>query len=196
MARCTFLLLAAVTCVASAQDVSEEERKEGFMPLFNGKDFSGWRFGDNLDKIPGNWRVEDGMIRLSGGGAPHLASAKEYTDFEVRFQWRAQKKGYNSGFFVRSGRSVGANQINLAEKSCGNLMGGTKGGKAVPELQKEPGEWNEWRVLAVGETLTLWCNGKLAWEVTGFKTPRGYLGLQAEGAAIDFKNIRIKEIKK
>src|SRR5207248_1057166 len=95
---------------------------------------------------------------------------------------------------IRSGRNVGANQINLAEKDAGHLMGGAKGGPAVPNLQNPPGEWNSWRVLAIGDKVTFWCNGKEAWSVTGFKDKRGYLGLQAEGAAIDFKNLRIKEV--
>jgi hypothetical protein len=180
---------------ADVHDASKED--DGFVSLFNGKDFTGWRFGEQLgnDKLPANWKVEDGMICLLGGGNPHLASEKEYGDFDLRLQWRAHKKGYNSGLFIRSGRNVGANQINLAQSDAGHLMGGAKGGKAVPQLQKEPGEWNDWRVLAAGEHATLWCNGKRAWEVSGFKTKRGYIGLQAEGAAIDFKNIRIKELK-
>jgi hypothetical protein len=178
----------------SLQDSSAEE--EGFVALFNGKDFRGWRFGNDAaeEKLPKNWKVEKGMIRLLGGGSPHLASQKEYGDFDLRLQWRAHKKGYNSGLFIRSGRAVGANQINLAQSDAGHLMGGAPGGKAVPQLQKDPGQWNDWRVLAVGDHITLWCNGKKAWEVGGFKTKRGYLGLQAEGAAIDFKNIRIKEL--
>ena len=61
-------------------------------------------------------------------------------------------------------------------------MGGAKGGVKVPELQKGLEQWNEWRVLAVGDKMTLWCNGKKAWEVTDFKPPRGYLGLQNRGA--------------
>lgn len=189
---CAVLALAAP---AAAQGISAAERKEGFRPLFDGKDFAGLRFSGGKAKTPPkNWTVADGMIRLTGGGSPHLATEWEYDDFDVRFRWKPHKKGYNSGFFVRSGRNVGANQINLAQKACGNLMGGAKGGKAVPELQKEPGEWNEWRLLAVGTKLTFWCNGTKAWEVTGFKSPRGYLGWQAEGAAIDFKDLRIREI--
>jgi hypothetical protein len=191
------LVLVAATAAASAQPVSDAERKEGFVPLFNGQDFTGWRFsGGKKDAAtpPKNWSVADGMIRLSGGGSPHLASEWEYADFDMRFRWRPKKQGYNSGFFVRSGRNVGANQINLAQKDAGHLMGGAKGGPAVPQLQKPPGEWNEWRVLAVGDKLTFWCNGEKAWEVTGFKPARGYLGLQAEGAAIDFKDLRIKEL--
>jgi hypothetical protein len=188
-------LALALTSSASAQDLSDEERKDGFVSMFNGKDFTGWRFsGGKKDELPKNWAVADGLIRLSGGGSPHLASEWDYEDFDVRLQWKAHKKGYNSGFYVRSGRSVNANQINLAQNDCGHLLGGPKEAKAVPELQKEPGEWNDWRVLAIGSKLTFWANGKMAWEINSFKPSRGYLGLQAEGHAVDFKNIRIKEL--
>ncbi|GEM_PF-581009 len=181
-------------CAPRAQ--SPDEIKDGFVAMFNGKDFSGWRFGTaaGIFEAPKNWSVAEGMFMLSGGNSPHLASQWDYDDFDVRIEWKAHKKGYNSGFFVRSGRAVNDNQINLAEKDCGHLLGKIKGGPAVPKLQKPPGEWNEWRVLAVGDKLTLWCNGDRAWELTGFMPARGYLGLQAEGAAIDFKNLRIKEL--
>lgn len=176
-----------------AQELSDEEKKDGFLPLFNGKDFSGFRFFPAGKGKPANWKVEEGVIRLTGGGSPHLATQWEFDDFDARFQWKAQKKGYNSGFFVRTAHDKGTNQINLAEGSAGNLMG-YKGGPGVPKLQKAPGEWNEWRVLAEKDKLTFWVNGTMAWEVTGFKPERGYLGWQAEGAAIDFKNIRVKEL--
>lgn len=184
---------AAVAGGASAQTLTAEETKAGFVSLFNGKDFSGWRFTETaVGEIPKNWSVEDGVMRLHGGGKFHLASEWDYDDFEVRFQWKPHKTNYNSGFYVRSGRKVGANQINLAMKAAGNLMG-AKGGPGVPELQLPPGQWNEWKAVAEGEKLTFWCNEKQAWAVTGFKPARGYLGLQAEGAAIDFKNFRVRE---
>jgi hypothetical protein len=182
----------------SIETGDQADDEKGFVPMFNGKDFTGWRFGNepaNMDKLPKNWKVEGGMIKLLGGGSPHLASVKEYEDFDIRIQWRAHKKGYNSGFYIRSGKNVAANQINLAQSECGHLIYGVKGTKAVPDLQKPPGEWNDWRVLAVGDKLTLWCNGAKAWEVNNFKPRKGYIGLQAEGHAIDFKSIRIKELK-
>jgi len=104
--------------------------------------------------------------------------------------------GTNSGLFIRSGRKVGANQINLAKGAEGGFIGGKViGAKTVPELQKPAEEWNEWRVLVMGEKVSFWCNGKLAWEATGLKPPKGYIGLQAEGAPIEFRNLRIREIK-
>jgi hypothetical protein len=179
----------------NAQEPSDEEAKEGFVSLFNGKDFTGWRFGETTptsESLPPNWKVEDGVIKLSGGNSPHLASQREFGDFDVRLQWRALRDRYNSGFFIRSGRNVNANQINLSQSAVGKLMTGAQGGDPVPKLQKPVGEWNEWRVLAVGDHVTFWCNGQRAWEVSGFKDRRGYLGLQAEGAPMEFRNIRIK----
>ena len=180
-----------------AQALEGDEAKEGFVSLFNGKDFTGWRFSGTVPTagaLPPNWKVEEGVIKLSGGNNPHLASEGEFGDFDVRFQWRALREKYNSGFFIRSGREVKANQINLSQAAVGKLMSGASGGDAVPALQKPVGEWNDWRVLALGDHVTFWCNGQRAWEVTGFKDRRGYLGLQAEGAPMEFRNIRIKEI--
>ena len=180
-----------------AQTLGAEEAGEGFVPLFNGKDFEGWRFGETTPtsgNLPPNWKVEDGVIKLSGGNSPHLASQREFADFDVRFQWRAMREKYNSGFFIRSGREVKENQINLSQAAVGKLMSGGQGGDPVPKLQKPVGEWNDWRVLAVGDHVTFWCNGEPAWEVKGFRDRRGYLGLQAEGAPMEFRKIRIKEL--
>jgi len=172
----------------------EKPREEGLVPVFNGKDFHGWRF-TGKDQKPANWKVEDGLIKLSGGGSPHLASEWDYEDFEMKFQWRAVKDRYNSGFYVRSARNMGTNQLNLAKGSEGALIGGkVTGSKKVPELQNKPGEWNEWHVKVVGDRITFWCNGKLAWEGSDLKPARGYVGLQAEGAALEFRNLRIREI--
>lgn len=217
MFRCTLLILGLALVAGSlpAQTPTDEEIKDGFISLINGKDFSGWRFSgtipnpdktvkakpftSTIDVIPDNWKAGDGMIQLLKGGNPNLASQWDFDDFEVRLQWRAHKKSYNSGFYVRSGKSVGANQINLNQPAVGELINTVPAlkdkGKGVPELHKVggSGEWNDWRVLAVGNKITFWVNGKPAWEVDEFVPARGYLGLQAEGT-IDFRNLRVKEI--
>ena len=181
------------------RELSPADRDAGFVSMFNGRDFTGWRF-ESLEspprEVPGNWSVAEGVIRLTGGSKPHLATARTYADFEMKFEWRGLKDKYNSGFFIRSGEKVGANQINLAKGSEGAFIGGKiTGATAVPKLQKPAGEWNEWRVLAVGDKVTFWCNGEQAWEATGLQTREGYIGLQAEGAAMEFRNLRIREIK-
>lgn len=194
----TLAVLSTALAPLSAQELASEEKSAGFVSLFNGKDFTGWRFvgkGGETTEAP-NWLVKDGVIHLTGGGSPHLASKQAYGDFEMRFEWRALKEKYNSGFYIRSSEKLGNNQINLAKGAEGKLMYGTgKGGEGVPALQKPPGEWNDWRVIVRGDQATFTCNGQKAWEATGLTPAQGYVGLQAEGAALEFRNLRIREIK-
>ena len=192
------VLVGGFALPAHGQEVTPEEKAAGFVPLFNGKDFTGWRFGEESPpkELPANWKVEDGVIKVTGGGKPHLASAAEYGDFELRLQWRGLKEKYNSGLYIRSGKNVGANQLNLAYRNEGAPVGlKLEGAKAAGDLQKPAGEWNEWYVIVEGDTITLICNGRQAWQATGLKPAKGYIGMQAEGAAMEFKNIRLREIK-
>jgi hypothetical protein len=158
--------------------------EEGYRPLFDGKSFAGWRTTPQTQE---SWKIEDGLLKLTGG-TNHLFAEEEFADFIVRVEWRAANKGYNSGFFVR-GR-----QIQLAQSSAGMLFG-TEAAPKVPHLHKPPGEWNQWEVTCVGSRLALKVNGELAWEITDFKPASGRLGIEAEGHAIDFRNIRIKAVE-
>ena len=188
--RTVIAILAIPVAAANAQQLTDQEKKDGFELLFNGRDFTGWRFNTGKGD---NWEVKDGLLALKGG-SDHLASEKEYGDFTVRFDWRAEKKGYDSGFYIRSGKNVGANQVQMAQGGEGSL-GGVTGAKAVPKLQKDAGEWNTWEVTCVGDKVTFVVNGEKAWEGTGLKPARGYFGIQAEGHRFEFRNFRIKEIK-
>ncbi len=78
-----FLVLAAVVA-ANAADTAE-----GFVSLFNGKDFTGWKVpaGDN-----GHWRVQKGVIdydaRSEAKGDKSLWSEHSYRDFVLKVDWR------------------------------------------------------------------------------------------------------------
>ena len=176
---CCLALVGLFGASAFAQD-----KEEGFVPLFDGKSFAGWK---TTDRTPKSWKVEEGLLVLMGGNS-HLFTEKEFDNFIIRYQFRPKKKGYNSGFYIR-----GKNQINLAQRDAGRLFG-YKNTKAVPDLHKEPGEWNEWEVTCNGPNVTLKVNGKLAWSIDNFRPKSGVIGIQAEGRAIDFKNIRIKSL--
>jgi hypothetical protein len=180
------VLLCLLAVPAFGQTVSDDEKKEGFRPLFDGKTFEGWK---TTPKTPSSWKIEDGMLLLTGGGSS-LYTTDPFEDFVVRIQWRAKKKGYNSGFFIR-----GSNQIQMQEANVGMLLVGKKT-KGALELHNPPGEWNDWEVTAIGNKLSLKVNGKTAWEVDDFKAKKGTLGLEAEGSAIDFRNLRIKVLRK
>lgn len=78
------LFLACVPRLAA-----EDKPPEGFTPLFNGKDLSGWKVpsGDN-----GHWKVTDGVIdydaRSEAKGDRNLWTEKSYKDFVLRVDWR------------------------------------------------------------------------------------------------------------
>ncbi len=181
--RAVFLLMIVTSLTATratlAQESGDTEAKEGFVSLFNGKDFTGWRFGemipDGPETWPANWKVADGVIQVTGGNRPHLATLREYGDFDLRIQWRALRDKYNSGLFIRSGRNVNANQINLNSGAIGKLMRGATGGDPVPALQKSPGEWNDWRVVAVGDRVMFYCNGQRPGRSTASRIARDIL---------------------
>jgi hypothetical protein len=179
----SFLLCATILM---AQPISDAEKTEGFKGLFDGRSFEGWK---TSEKTPSSWKIEDGILILMGGRT-HLFTNESYENFVIRFEWRAEKKGYNSGFYLR-----GTNQIQMQQQNCGQFMPSKKT-KGVPDLHKAPGEWNEWEVTCDGPKVSLKVNGKLAWETDDFRATKGPLGIEAEGSRIDFRNLRIKILDK
>jgi hypothetical protein len=80
---------AALAAAVSALGADEPRLPEGFTPLFNGKDLSGWKVpaGDN-----GHWKVKDGVIdydaKSEAKGEKSLWSEKSFRDFVLRVDWR------------------------------------------------------------------------------------------------------------
>jgi hypothetical protein len=87
------MLAAVVSCAADSK--AQDKPESGFVPLFNGKDLSGWKVpeGDN-----GHWKVVDGVIdydaRSEAKGEKHLFSEKEYGDFVLKVDWRLKEAPY------------------------------------------------------------------------------------------------------
>jgi len=88
--------------------LTEEERAEGWVLLFDGHSLEGWR-GIGIAGIPeGHWVIEDGVIKkVPGGEVPRqpdgqptqggdLMTAGTYEDFELRLEWKISPTG-NSG---------------------------------------------------------------------------------------------------
>src|SRR5437016_1336800 len=63
-----------------------------------------------------------------------------------------------------------------------------------PQGGKEAGAWNTYEVTCKGKTITLWINGAVTATWNDCQVRRGYLGLEAEGYYIEFKNLKFKEM--
>lgn len=61
-------------------------------------------------------------------------------------------------------------------------------------LSKGVGEWNHYYVRAINGEVRLWVNGEEVSGGTNIRPATGYLCLESEGAPVEFKNIRIREL--
>jgi hypothetical protein len=83
------ILTASLLLPLSVLHAAEEPNTaDDFVSLFNGKDFTGWRFSDKSampKQSPTAWKIENGVIIGSGDKRAILASQWEYEAFELEF---------------------------------------------------------------------------------------------------------------
>ncbi len=93
LSSCVFsLLLAALSPITFAQ-VPE------FLPLFNGKDLTGWV---DVNTSKDTWSVRDNLLVCSGHPIGVMRSEKQYENFLLHIEWRHMEAGGNSGVFIWS----------------------------------------------------------------------------------------------
>lgn len=102
-------------------DLSQfETDADGYIAIFNGKDFTGWR-GYGKENVPGKWTIEDGAIKFNGSGGGEaqdgdggdIIFAHKFQNFELTFEWKVDK-GSNSGVFYLA-QEVQAKDPNTGE---------------------------------------------------------------------------------
>src|SRR5881227_3511415 len=72
---------------------------DGFVPMFNGKDLTGWV---NVNCAPQTFTVRDGMIVTTGVPTGVMRTARQYENFILELEWKHIKVNGNSGLFVWS----------------------------------------------------------------------------------------------
>jgi hypothetical protein len=175
------LLAMAVPAFSAPNQLSPQEKREGFKLLFDGKTLKGWR--TYKEKAPKEqWKVEDGTIVLTAGGGGDLITEDEYADFDFRCEWKIAKQG-NSGIMWRSTEEhqypwVSGPEYQILdsfkqeghkykhETDKGNVAGGFY--DIIPgkeEWSKPVGEWNETRIVVKGSKVTLYLNGTVTADV-------------------------------
>ena len=214
--RCAVLLLALVLPAGGfAQNrLTEEERREGWTLLFNGKDLAGWS-GD-----PRLWKVDNGAIVGTTDQAQieqntFLVYEKPFADFHLKAD--VKLRNHNSGIQFRStihpgpGWVVSGYQADFSEdgekSAWGNLYEERGRGSRLMKTPEEgwvrgrtvyhKGEWNTVEVRAEGTRLRLWLNGLLTIDLADDKTQSGVIALQlhrGEPMRVEFRNIKLKPL--
>ena len=200
-----FLLLPA-PCLARASG------EQGWTPLFNGKDLSGW-VKNGAEK----WVVDDGAIlgESTAGKYGYLTTEKTYSDFVLRLRFKCDTDG-NSGVFLRSritgespatGPDIEGMQVEIdPTRHTGGLY--ESGGRGWVQLPTADGEraiksrdWNELEIAAEGRHYVTRLNSVqiVDWDDPAPRFTSGVIGLQLHtggGVKIRFKDIYIMELSK
>jgi hypothetical protein len=214
-------LSVAVTC-AGDEPGPDNTPPEGFTPLFNGLDLTGWkglvadpprRAGMTPEELAEaqkaadalmveHWTVSDGVLHYDGKGNS-LCSVKDYGDFELLMDWKIEPKG-DSGIYLRGSPQVQVWDPSLREIGSGGLFNNEKNPNGPLIMADKPvGEWNTFLIRMVGDKVTVHLNGQLVvdnvtlenyWERDKPIYETGQIELQHHGDPLHFKNIYIKEI--
>ncbi len=196
--------------------LSDEEKQQGFEMLFDGSNLNNW-IGNKTGYL-----VENGtmVVNPAGGSGGNLYTAKEYGDFEYRFEFQLTP-GANNGLGIRTPTEGDAAYVGMELQILDNEADIYKNLNAyqyhgsvygvIPAKRgflKPVGEWNEEVVVAKGSKIKVILNGQVIMdgdikeaskngtadhkEHPGLHNPKGHIGFLGHGSVVRFRNIRVK----
>jgi HEAT repeat protein len=199
-------------------NITSEEKSEGFVSLFNGKNLDNWT-GDKTAYV-----VEDGMIVIKPdkGGGGNLYTQNEYSDFIFRFEFQLTPAA-NNGLGIRAPLQGDAAYMGMEIQILDNtapvyatLQPYQYHGSVYGVIPARRGylnpvsEWNYEEVYAKGTRIRVILNGTVIVdgdiadardngtmdhrEHPGLKNISGHIGFLGHGSIVKFRNIRIKDI--
>lgn len=217
-------LLAAPAEQAAPNTLTEQEKKDGWILLFDGKSTAGWR-RLGFDTFPeGPWVVQEGaLVHVTGkGGGNDIIYDKQFENFELSWEWIVPKKNGNSGIKYRVLETKGKNGAYGPEYQMMNDPGVTNKSSTASLYDVLPpakidlapeGQWNKSRVIVRGNKAEHWLNGvkavefefwtddfKAAVDKSKFKgkewakQAKGYIALTDHGDEARFRNIKLREL--
>ena len=209
---CLGLSISMISCQSSDQN------EEKWVNLFDGESLDGWK------AVMGaaDFEIENGeIIGIAKFGTPNtfLITEEQYDDFILEFDLKINHISSNSGAMVRGqfdptarngnglvyGYQIEADPTDRAWS--GGLYDEARRGWIYPLDLNPPaksafkmGEWNTYRIEAIGNEIKSWINGQEVAYVVDDMDSRGFIGLQVhsindpnyEGEKTHFRNIRIQ----
>src|SRR5262245_46715740 len=191
----TSCILVVAAALASALPAAAAD----WVPLFNGKDLSGWV---NVNCAPGTFSVRDGIIISTGVPTGVMRTDKQYENFEIELEWRHMKAGGNAGLFVWSDPLTAQGTpfakaievqvldgLNTEHYTSHGDVFSIHGARFTPDRPHPGGserclpsekrckpspEWNHYRVVCQDGTIQLAVNGKVVSGGTKSTPRKGY----------------------
>lgn len=203
------VLLLGPTVRAADNELTAEEKAQGYFLLFNGKDLDGFRSPGTLNYC--KWIVEEGAIRtcLFGGWAKfvspgHLYTAKEYQNYvlKVDFKVPPAPKNTHSGVILRVGGKprddeAAGLEINIYgprtkpdSYSAGSFRHDIR--SATKEMLKKDGDWNSFVVTVNNNLIAVELNGEKINELNLDEWDTA--GKRPDGTAHKLTKVPLKEL--
>jgi acetyl esterase/lipase len=179
----------------------------GFVPLFNGKDLTGWEGDTAL------WAAKDGKLVGTSPGLKYndfLATEREYGDFMLKLTFRLADGQGNSGVQFRSDRlpphEMIGYQADIGRNYWGCLYDESRRKRvlvqaseaALKELRET--RWNQYELRAMGPKIRLALNGKMSVDYTETDASikrDGKIAVQIHGGGpmqVEFRDIWIQPL--
>jgi hypothetical protein len=199
----------------TGQTFAQSAPPRGFFSLFNGKDLTGWKSTGKQEV----WGVDakTGVLYCQGGGGGWLLTDKEFSDFELRLEYKLPPKG-NSGVALRApfkgDPAYSGMELQLIDDEGwpGKLQTWQHTGSiynvvpAATQANKPIGQWNQMRVVAKGNKVLVELNGTKLVDANldelkehykkhpGLERPSGFVGFQSYNFKVEFRNIYLKPL--
>lgn len=196
-----------------------------FRAIFNGRDLDGWVIegpAEYKDKETGKflpiWTVRDGLIHCEGKAFGFLRYEKEpFGDFVFHVECRLAPKG-NSGIGIRTGPYNPKRTKETRPSFCSYEIQILDDAGKPPEkhstaslyryvapktnAMKPAGEWNTFEITCQGPRIKVELNGQVVQDVDQStikeikdKPVKGYVCLQSHSNLVEFRNVKIRELK-
>lgn len=185
-------------------------------PLFNGKDLTGWQ---GPEGAPRGWQADNGVLFTNSKSGGYIYTDKEYSDFELELEFRLPENG-NSGVGIRSplkgDPAYSGMEIQVlddygdkyTELQPWQYTGSIYAVKAPSKrVTKKANEWQTMKIVCKGPKVDVYVNGEQTIDANlidhmdqepshpGLKNRKGYIGFQNHSTKIEYRNIRLTEIK-
>ena len=217
----TLSVMACMIALAMMTEISFADSTDdaGFVKLFDGKTTAGWQGATD------GYDIVDGELRCRKGAGGNLLTSKEYSDFDLRFEFKLTP-GANNGLAIRAPKNgdpaFDGIEIQILddghEKYAGlqpwQVHGSIYGVVAAQRnCLNKTGEWNTEEVIAKGSKITVLVNGKkiVDADIAEFRNGKkmtldtkphlglsrtiGHVGFAGHGDEVHFRNIRIKSLE-
>lgn len=209
MKKALVISFLSLTCALTAFS------QDGWVDLFNGKDFTGWK---QLNGEAKYYVENDEIVGVSTLNTPNsfMTTEKNYGDFIFEVEVRVDAR-LNSGIQFRSlskpdyrnGRVHGYQaEIDPSQRAwSGGIYDEARRGWLYPLTDNPEGQkafvngaWNKYRIEAIGTEIRTWINGINTANINDAETAEGFIALQVhsigkkeqEGSQVRWRNIRIK----